>query len=317
MNSNIMSIIICYIVLFISGIYTIIYAIFRPFGPTSQIKKVEKPPKPLGNTYHTKGGGTYKNKNCDFGETEHKIDYKNVDYYRDLPCGNDYFRAYWLIYNYQLGSHDEDLIICLFLKWIREGNIRFEKKQSGNTIHFIKPPKNSNEIEEKIYSYIVVASFGNREMGYNIDNELDVDEFRMWYYSNTSKFNEWFSEILDYEVKSLIKEGKIRIEKKKIKNIYKYEYTLRYIVDKSMKEEAIKLAGLKKFLIDFSIIHDREVLEVMLFDDYLIYAALFGISNRVYSNLNKLFLSTYKVNTNNRHTISYEDISTIKYIFKK
>ena len=274
-----------------------------------------KNPDVINHTYHTRGGSSYKNNNCYFGETEHKIDYKEAEYYRELPCKDDLLRAYWLVYNYQLGKHDEDLIICLFLKWIRDGNMKFEKKSSNSVIRLIKPPKNCSEIEKNIYTAMFEASLETRENGSNLDYELDIGEFKLWYSKNISKFSGWFSQALDYEIDCLVNEGKIKIEKKKIKNIHNYDYKLRYIVDKSMKEEATKLAGLKRFLIDFSIINNREVLEVMLFDNYLIYAALFGITNQVFDNLYELIQNKYSVDTISYRTISENDISIIKYLF--
>ena len=70
------------------------------------------------STYHTGGGTSYKNKNCFFGENGKQIEWDRNTYYRDLPCGKDIFRAYWIIYNYNLGSRAEDFIGAILLKWI-------------------------------------------------------------------------------------------------------------------------------------------------------------------------------------------------------
>lgn len=261
------------------------------------------------NTYHTRGGLSYKNNNCVFEKKT--INYKEVDYFRDIPCGDDIFRAYWLIYNYQLGEKDEDLIIALFLKWVRDENIKFEKRDENNIIHFVKNPQNCNEIEKDIYSFLFQASFGNHETGFKIDNELSVDEFKIWYSKNYSKVSEWFNRILDYEVDSLIKEGKIKIEKNR-----KHNYNLRYIVDNAMTTEAIKVAGLKRFLTDFTIIKDRESLEVKLFNNYLIYATLFGLADKVYENFEELYPETFDINIDD-YIVSYNDLSLIEFIFNK
>ena len=266
------------------------------------------------NSYHTKGGLSYKNWNCYFGKEKRKINYKKIDYYRDLPCGNNYLRAYWLIYNYQLGKCDEDLIGSLFLKWIKDGNIKFEKKETGSIIHFINKPKECAEIEEKIYTQMFEASFGNKYTGYEVDNILSVEEFKIWYKNNYSKVSEWFNQLLDYEVDCLIEEGKIKIEKKKNGTSYK----LKYIVDDSMREEALKLAGLKHFLTDFTIINNRETMEIMLFDSYLIYASLFGIADKVYDTVSDLYPKSYDFNYDDESImVEKKDMTLINYIFKE
>ena len=56
-----------------------------------------------------------------------------------------------------------------------------------------------------------------------------------------------------------------------------------------MKEEALKLAGLKKYLLDYTLIKDREAIEVEIFEDYLIYAQVLGISKQVSKQFKELY----------------------------
>ena len=42
-------------------------------------------------------------------------------------------------------------------------------------------------------------------------------------------------------------------------------------VDLKLREEAIQLKGLKKFLLDFSIMPEREYFEVHMWEEYLIF----------------------------------------------
>ena len=53
------------------------------------------------------------------------------------------------------------------------------------------------------------------------------------------------------------------------------------MIKDGLKEEAIKLAGLKKFLNEFSRIKERQVIEVKLWKEYLIFAQIFGIAKEV------------------------------------
>ena len=56
-----------------------------------------------------------------------------------------------------------------------------------------------------------------------------------------------------------------------------------------MMEEAKKVAGLKKFLNEFSNIKDRNAIEVNLWDEYLMYAYIFGIAKKVLKEFKDLY----------------------------
>ena len=52
----------------------------------------------------------------------------------------------------------------------------------------------------------------------------------------------------------------------------------------------IKLIGLKKFLKGFSIIHERDIKELLLWEDYLIYSVMFGLNKDIISNYKELIV---------------------------
>ena len=54
-------------------------------------------------------------------------------------------------------------------------------------------------------------------------------------------------------------------------------------------EDAKQLKGLKNFLNDFSSIKDRSAVEVNLWQDYLIYAQIFGIAEKVAKEFKRLY----------------------------
>ena len=47
--------------------------------------------------------------------------------------------------------------------------------------------------------------------------------------------------------------------------------------------------GLKKFLLEFTLIKEREPIEVHLWNEYLMYAQIFGIAKEVASQFEKLY----------------------------
>ena len=47
--------------------------------------------------------------------------------------------------------------------------------------------------------------------------------------------------------------------------------------------------GLKKYLNDFSLIAEREIKETIIWQDYMVYATLFGIADKVIKQLEKVY----------------------------
>ena len=72
------------------------------------------------------------------------------------------------------------------------------------------------------------------------------------------------------------------------------------------------MAGLKKFLNEFSTIKDRESIEVKIWDEYLMYAQIFGIAKKVAQEFKKLYPDIITEEYYNDiifiHTISYDGV---------
>ena len=70
--------------------------------------------------------------------------------------------------------------------------------------------------------------------------------------------DKWFNNFIDYETIKLREEGLIKEN----------------IVSEELRNEAIKLMGLKKFLLNSSLISERAYKEIELWEEYLIFAQL-------------------------------------------
>ena len=75
----------------------------------------------------------------------------------------------------------------------------------------------------------------------------------------------------------------------------------------------MELSGLKNFLNEFSNIKDRESIEVKLWDEFLIYAQIFGIAKKVADEFKKLYPDIITDETYDDiifiHTISYKGVN--------
>ena len=154
-----------------------------------------------------------------------KIKIKEINNFRDIPCDQDIFNAYFLTIVYGLNKKNTSFFGAVLLKWLLEDKIEMKegKKKNSKDIYLKHDLTFENNLEQRLYTYLISAS-----KDYILEKK-------------TSKF--------------LIKDG--------------------------LKEEAIKLAGLKKFLNEFSRIKERQVIEVKLWKEYLIFAQIFGIAKEV------------------------------------
>lgn len=219
----------------------------------------------------------------DFGNTGNKVP-KDVPLYRDIPCRGDIFRTYFVANSYKLLKKKTDFLGAIFLKWLKENRISVEKQEVGkifkkeDTCIILKNEKPFlNEHEESLYKMIKEASK---------DEILQEKEFEKWCSSNYSKILNWFDKVLDSERDLLISEGIIEMQEIPVMKVFKKK---KYIVNASLMEEAKQLAGLKNFLEEFTLIKEREPIEVNLFEDYLIFAQILGIAKKVASQFKKLY----------------------------
>ena len=225
--------------------------------------------------------GAGKKDNLKFGTLGNKVK-KDVMPFREIPCNKDIYRAYWVASSYNLTKKKEDFLGAVILRWLQNGNVRIEKvtkkgifkESTESNIIFEKRP-NTIELESRLYDYMETASG---------DGVLESNEFKKWCSDHYTKIFDWFDDVLEFENKMLVNDGKAKSES--VGKVFKHNV---YVIDDSMMEEAEHMAGLKKFLKEFSTMKEREPIEVKLWQEYLMYAQIFGIADEVASQFKKLY----------------------------
>lgn len=210
-----------------------------------------------------------------------------VNNFRDIPCNKNVFRAFFIANIYGLNKKENDFMGVLLLKWIKDGNVIVEtiekkglfKAKEADVITFINEPQTDNEYEKKLYKYMCEASG---------DNRLEQDEFKKWCRNHYSKILNWSKDVLNHERNLLINQGFIIDNQIKKGHLFTYT-THTYVIEEALKKEAKELKGLKQFLIEFSEIDKKEPIEVKLWNEYLMYAQIFGIADRVMKKFKKLY----------------------------
>ena len=230
------------------------------------------------------------------------INKKETPLFRDIPCNKDIYYANTLTkLNNEIftGYKETNIFGAIILKWVKENKVKFINQTKGvfnketSSIDLTLNPTFDNALEKELFDIMHEAS---------IDGILETKELEKWNNKHYTKFFDLFERI-----------NKIEIEKLKQGNhIYtrtnKEECKKKNIMDDTIYEESVKLYGLKKFLDEFSKIDTREVLEVHIWDEYLMFAYIFGIADKVAKQLKNLYPEVLEDPNN------YIDLDTILYI---
>ncbi len=156
-------------------------------------------------------------------------------------------------------AHTEWCIGAYFLKWINSGIVTPIKAQDGHfDLQFPEvEPDFSDESEKSLFKKAFEAAGSNRI--------LEKGEFDSWATSHYRSMAGWPD--------SLISEGKSKLSARA----------------DNTPEEAAKLLKFRNFLNEFTLSREREVPEVALWGQYLMFAQVFGIADKVAEGFEKLY----------------------------
>ena len=207
-----------------------------------------------------------------------KIDKKNTPMFRDIPCNKDIYYANALIsLNTGLFKYKESNILgAILLKWVREDKIIFKKKDDKDTniIDLTKNPTFEYDLEKLLFDIMYEASG---------DGILETKEFEKWCRRHYEKFLNVFNNITNDGVSKLKNEGHV------YKRTNKAECKKKDVMDDKIYVDSSRLYGLKLYLTEFSRMDTKEVMEVKLWDEYLMFAYLFGIADKVAKQFKNLY----------------------------
>ncbi len=208
---------------------------------------------------------------------------KDLEYFREIPCNQDVFYAYFLAHSYNLLKNQQDFLGTLILSWIKDKYVTVELQEKKKLFKTTEEATlvmdyqkffadiDCDSIEGKMFNYMYEASK---------DGILEEREFEKYCEKNYSTVLGWFDSVILEEKTKAVERGLLE---QKPNKFYKHYET------QSIYNEAKKLAGLKKFLKDFSSIEDKSSIEVHLWEYYLMYAQIFGIAEKVAAEFKKLY----------------------------
>ncbi len=215
---------------------------------------------------------------------------KKVNYFRDIPFNKDIMAAYFM--GIRKGyMKKENLIGSFLLKWLNEGKIAMNSKGEKGII--IK--KDDYDID--LTNLINITEKTEQELAtflINVseNNILEPNKFKKWCRNNYTIVENWMEKANYNSREILINNGYIIEEKSnsKLKGN-------KYILTEKLRDETIKLKGLKGFLNDMTLMNEKKAIEIKLWNEYLVFAQSFGIADKVAKQLKEFKPDEYVTNS--------------------
>ena len=216
-----------------------------------------------------------------YGYKDNKtINKKEVPMFRDIPCNKDIYYANALIYLNNFGYKETNIFGAIILKWLREDKISFKNEKRGlfnkdtSMIDLTLNPTFNLDVEKDLFDMMYKASK---------DGLLEPNELEKWAKNHYEKFLGLFTRIKNYKIDELKAANHI------YKRQNKEECKKKNVMDDIIYDDSVKLYGLRKFLQEFSDMKNKEAIEVKLWDEYLMFAYLFGMAEKVAKQFKNLY----------------------------
>lgn len=250
------------------------------------------------------------------GSRVHFVDGQTVDrdvhMFRDIPCNKDLLYFYYLAYHFSGISKEKvksGILAAYLLKWINSDSIRYivgEKKglifkHDTYEIRFRQNIECDSQSEADLLEFFKEAS--------GDDHILQTREFERWCGNHQERMHKWFKAILEEAEDNLKNQGLATLTVKEGFLGHKTDVELKLRV----KEEAQRVIGFYKFLKDQDNMKEKSVIEVKLWDEYLIFASVLGLAEEVTQQL-RVACPDYEDYVRNTHGYSYTDYMTVCHV---
>jgi len=209
----------------------------------------------------------YKYKKSMYGKT------KITEWWREAPMGGNLFASSFVLDNgwrFPSGqSSSKGLIGAFFLRWILDGKVKVQADPDNAkrvNLDFSREPDIQDDVELALYNMAREAS-GNNFL-------LESGEFERWSERNFKKMTAW----------------PLRAKARGQGFMQDHRY-FRHgtTTNDDGAREACHVVEFKNFLNDFTLSKERTANEVGLWKDYLVFAQLYGIADKVASQFQKLY----------------------------
>lgn len=199
------------------------------------------------------------------------------EYYREVPYDDNFIETAYLT-----DADVSDWISAFILKWVAEGRLVDEVEEVGwifkkdKLALKIMPDQLSplNMREQALWSMVQSAA--------GEDNILSEKEFNRYVKEHISRFNRWTASIPSKSETVLEEKGYLVTTTEKVMGLFNRKNTS---VTPKGQELGDNIVAFKNYLQDFSLVSEREVSHVQLWQELMVWAAYLGIAEEVYEQL--------------------------------
>jgi uncharacterized membrane protein YgcG len=202
---------------------------------------------------------------------------KKIDgWYRDIPLEGNLLAAHYLMAKgkrFEISAPASNLIGAFFLRWVMEGKLVVHpdpKSSKRVNLEFKASEGSTDDVENDLFYWARAASGDNLL--------LEKGEFEKWSTKNYKKLTAWPDRA--------IARGKTWFRNK---GYFKTEG----VCTEEGATQACHLIEFRNFLKDFTLSGERGAPEVGLWKDYLVFAQLFGIADKVAKQFQKLYPAAF------------------------
>lgn len=198
---------------------------------------------------------------------------KRVEYFRDAPNGGNLNATHQLglccslcSKDVVLGAYLLRLISCGCLEPTATGG-----KPETVSLRLVHPPQGDNRYDDTLYTILEAAA--------DHDGVLQPKELEHYCTQNHTALGAFLESCAQDGKQALLSGGCFKRPDRD---------GLRALSEQG-KKELDEILGLKRFLLDFSLIHERGVRETVIWQDYMVYALLLDIADQVAAQLRRLY----------------------------
>lgn len=206
--------------------------------------------------------------------------YKKAEYFRETPLGGNIEEAFVLAEKYNQASDDGNLIGAAFLKLINAGCLEpmtersvgfFGKEKESTSLRLVRRPQNADLTVNMLYDLLELACGSDR-----ILQERELEKY-------CEKHHEAITEIVNAAKnygENMLSQMACYDSSKAAKPLGLSPLGTKLLLD---------IMGFKKYLLEFSLIGERTIAESVIWQDYLTFATLLGIADKVIEQFEKVY----------------------------
>lgn len=211
----------------------------------------------------------------DFPEHEKR----NAPYSHEIPFRGSLEETWLVCQRFYKSLPHTTYLKALILRWLQTGAVTFIKRPSQKhkafTIKLNDPPKDMTTTETLFWTYLLQES----EKDGTIKSRVLKDGMK----HSTEDLKTIYASLLTEGTDVGVKAGDFELEPNS-----EHPREVRPRLTEQGKQKTMEMLGFYRFLKDFTLVNERDVEEVKIWNDYLIYATLFDKAKQVAKQLKKV-----------------------------